>query len=65
VVVTQAAKLHSHLSVAWSEATAKESTRLVPIISDQRACGQRLTEYGWRMGIEVSFRDDQSGGFDL
>lgn len=34
-------------------------------MSDRRACNQRLREYGWRMGIEESFRDDKSGGFDL
>lgn len=65
VGVTRAAKLHGHLSVTWSEATAKAPARLVPIISDQRACRHRLTEYGWRMDIEESFRDDQSGGFDM
>ena len=65
VAVTRAAKLQARLSVTWSAATPKEPARLVPIISDQRACRQRLTEYGWRMDIEESFRDDQAGGFDM
>lgn len=65
VAVTAAAKLQANLSVTWSVATAKEPARLVPIISDQQACRQRLTEYGWRMDIEESFRDDQSSGFDM
>lgn len=35
------------------------------VISNQLACRARLGEYGRRMSIEQSFRDDQSGGFDL
>jgi hypothetical protein len=54
VALTKEAKLHTHLSVTWSVATAKEPARLVPVISDQRASRQRLTEYGWRMDIEES-----------
>ncbi len=65
VALTKTAKLQTNLSVTWSVATAKEPARLVPIISDQVAARQRLTEYGWRMDIEESFRDDQSGGFDM
>ncbi len=65
VALTAAAKLQTNLSVTWSPATAKDPARLVPVISDQRAMRQRLTEYGWRMDIEESFRDDQSSGFDM
>ncbi len=65
VALTAAAKLQTNLSGTWSLPTAKEPARLVPVISDQRASRQRLTEYGWRMDIEESFRDDQSGGFDM
>jgi hypothetical protein len=65
VALTAEAKLQTHLSVTWSVGNAKEPPRLVPIISDQVASRQRLTEYGWRMDIEESFRDDQSGGFDM
>ncbi|HLF26226.1 MAG TPA: transposase, partial [Anaerolineae bacterium] len=32
---------------------------------DQTAGRARLREYGRRMSIEQSFRDDKSGGFDL
>ncbi len=65
VALTGEAKLQTNLAVTWSVATPKEPARLVPVISDQPACRQRLTEYGWRMDIEESFRDDQSGGFDM
>jgi hypothetical protein len=65
VALTAEAKLQTHLSVTWSVGNAKEPPRLVPIISDQVASRHRLTEYGWRMDIEESFRDDQSGGFDM
>ncbi len=46
VALTKTAKLQTNLSVTWSVATAKEPARLVPIISDQVAARQRLTEYG-------------------
>ncbi len=62
---TGAAKWCANLSVTWSEGDGAEPPRLVPVMSDQVACRQRLTEYGWRMDIDESFRDDQSGGFDL
>ncbi len=38
---------------------------MVAIITDQIACRAHLREYGFRMSIEQSFRDDKSGGFDL
>jgi hypothetical protein len=38
---------------------------MVPIITDQMACRARLREYAGRTGIEQSFRDDKSSGFDL
>ena len=38
---------------------------MVAIITDQIACRARLREYGSRMSIEQSFRDDKSGGFDM
>ncbi len=65
VWVTGEALWCANLSVTWSEGDAHEPPRLVPVMSDQIACRQRLTEYGWRMDIDESFRDDQSGGFDL
>jgi Transposase DDE domain len=64
VALTAQAKLQTNLSVTWSVGNAQEPPRLVPIISDQVASRRRLTEYGWRMDIEESFRDDQTGGFD-
>ena len=65
VWLTSEAKWCANLSVTWSEGDAQEPPRLVPVMSDQVACRQRLTEYGWRMDIDESFRDDQSGGFDM
>lgn len=65
VAFTAKAKGLGHLSVTWSAGDATHKPELVAIRSDQRGCGQRLTEYRWRMDIEESFRDDQSGGFDL
>jgi len=65
VTFTAKAKALGHLSVTWSAGDAKHPPELVAIMSDQCGCRQRLTEYAWRMDIEESFRDDQSGGFDL
>ncbi len=65
VWLTATAKWCAHLSVTWSEGDTTEAPRWVAVMSDQIACRQRLTEYGWRMDIEESFRDDQSGGFDM
>jgi hypothetical protein len=65
VYFTAEAKLLGHLSVTWSPGEKSKPPELVAVMSDQRACRQRLTEYGWRMCIEESFRDDQSAGFDL
>lgn len=62
---TAEAKLFGHLTVTWSAGDDRTPPELVAVMSDQVACRQRLTEYGWRMCIEQSFRDDQSSGFDL
>lgn len=62
VWLTQAAKLQTNVSVTWTDATPSE---MVAVISDQPAGPPRLREYALRMTIEQSFRDDQSGGFDL
>jgi hypothetical protein len=64
VLLTQQAKLRTSVSVTWT--TDKNGhPEMVAIISNRRACRARLREYGRRMGIEQSFRDDKSGGFDL
>jgi hypothetical protein len=62
VSLTQQAKLATHVSVTW---TADAQPDMVAVISDRPAGPARLREYARRMGIEQSFRDDQSGGFDL
>lgn len=64
VLLTRKAKLRTNLSVTWT--TDKHGNpEMVAIISNRTACRARLREYSHRMGIEQSFRDDKSGGFDL
>ncbi len=65
VRLTQEQKWCAHLSVTWTEGDAKNPPELLAVISDEPACRVRLREYGVRMDIEESFRDDKSGGFDL
>jgi hypothetical protein len=64
VLLTLQAKLQTNVSVTWT--TDKNGNpEMVPVITKQIACRARLREYGRRMAIEQSFRDDKSGGFDL
>lgn len=65
VYLTHEAKLCTNLSVTWTQGDDRHPPELLAVISDRRACGARLREYGLRMDIEESFRDDKSGGFDL
>jgi hypothetical protein len=65
VKVTQDEKLQGNLSVTWTTGKRGEKIEIVAVISDRPAEQQRLDEYACRMRIEESFRDDQSGGFDL
>jgi len=64
VLLTRETKLRTNISVTWTT-DEKGKPDMVPIITDQLACRARLREYGFRMSIEQSFRDDKSGGFDL
>jgi len=64
VLLTLDTKLQTNVSVTWTT-DAKGQPDMVPIITNQIACRARLREYAGRMGIEQSFRDDKSGGFDL
>jgi hypothetical protein len=64
VFLTREAKLRTNVSVTWTT-DKKGEPEMVAIISDQIACRARLREYGSRMSIEQSFRDDKSGGFDM
>ncbi|MFZ1041835.1 MAG: transposase [Anaerolineales bacterium] len=64
VLLTKETKLRTNVSVTWAT-DAKGKPDMVPIITDQIACRARLREYGLRMDIEESFRDDQSAGFDM
>lgn len=65
VRLTQDQKWRAHLSVTWTEGDAKNPPEILAVISNDRACRARLGEYGIRMDIEESFRDDKSGGFDM
>jgi len=64
VLLTRETKLQTNVSITWTT-DEKGKPDMVPIITDQIACRARLREYGLRMSIEQSFRDDKSGGFDL
>jgi len=64
VWLTQEQKLLTNLSVTWT--TDKHGQpEMVAVIPNQRACRARLREYGYRMSIEQSFRNDKSGGFNM
>jgi hypothetical protein len=64
VLLTRETKLQTNVSVTWTT-DEKGKPDMVPIITEQMACRARLRDYGLRMSIEQSFRDDKSGGFDL
>ena len=64
VLLTRENKLQTNVSVTWTTNQKGEPER-VAIITDQIACRARLREYGRRMSIEQSLRDDKSGGFDM
>jgi hypothetical protein len=64
VLLTRETKLQTNVSVTWTM-DEKGQPEMVPIITNQIACRALLREYAGRMGIEQSFRDDKSGGFDL
>lgn len=55
----------ANLAVTWSVGDAKHPPELVAVMSGQHASPKTLRQYARRMGIEQSFRDDKSGGFDL
>jgi hypothetical protein len=65
VVLTLHHHFATHVSITWSRGSADTASELAIVISNQRAHPDRLREYGVRMDIEQSFRDDKSGGFDI
>lgn len=65
VQLTRKNTFSTNLSVTWTEGDAQHAPELLAVMSNQVAGRQRLREYGGRMSIEQSFRDDQSGGFDM
>ena len=64
VLLTQDTKLQTNVSVTWTT-DEKGQPEMVAVITNRIACRARLREYAGRTGIEQSFRDDKSGGFDL
>ena len=64
VLLTQAARIQTNVSVTWTT-DQQGQPEMVAIITNKIACHARLYEYGYRMSIEQSFRDDKSSGFDL
>lgn len=64
-MVTQSNPWKTNLSVTWTKGERGQKPELLAVMSDRPARPKRLREYGWRMSIEESFRDEQSGGFDL
>jgi len=64
VLLTREAKLQTNVSVTWTTDQTGQP-EMVAIITNQIACRARLREYGGRMSIEQSFRDDKSSGFDM
>ena len=65
VRLTEKAQFITNLSITWTEGDNRHDPELLAVISNQTAELQRLQEYSQRTDIEQSFRDDQSGGFDM
>ena len=55
----------AHLTVSWTQGDDQQAPELLALISSKGAAPARLREYGQRMQVEQSFRDDKSAGFDL
>jgi hypothetical protein len=53
------------LTVGWTQGDEQHAPELLALISSKGAAPARIREYGHRMQVEQSFRDDQSAGFDL
>jgi hypothetical protein len=65
VGLTHQAQWWAHLTVGWTEGDEQHAPELLAVISSKGAAPARLREYGQRMQVEQSFRDDKSAGFDL
>ena len=65
VALTRNHGFRCQLMVTWTEATETEDPELCAVITNQRPCMRQLKHYLKRMGIEQSFRDDQSGSCEL
>ena len=65
VTFTATHELDTQLTVTWTTGSDRQPPELLALISDRPAARARLREYARRPGIEESFRDDKSAGFDL
>jgi hypothetical protein len=65
VRVTAEGQWRAHLAITWTKATSKQPAELVAVMANRKANRRRLRVYLKRMGIEQSFRDDKSAGFDM
>lgn len=65
VTLTLSHAFVTNVSITWSRGDDKRAPELVIVVSNQAASPQRLCEYGVRMDIEQSFRDDKSAGFNI
>lgn len=63
--LTRDTQLRTNLSVSWTEGDETHAPELLAVISDRVACRLRLREYGSRMSVEESFKDDKSGSFEM
>lgn len=63
--LTQEKRWWAHLTVGWTQGDEQHAPELLAVISSKGAAPARLREYGQRMQVEQSFRDDKSAGFDL
>jgi hypothetical protein len=65
VRITQEADWQCNIAITWTRETPTRPAELCVLMTNLEPSGWVLRHYLKRMHIEQSFRDDQSGGFDL
>jgi hypothetical protein len=65
VRITQEADWTCNIAITWTRATSNRPAELCVLMTNLEPSGWVLRHYLKRMHIEQSFRDEQSGGFDL
>ena len=65
VRITQEADWQCNIAITWTRETPSHPAELCVLMTNLEPSGWVLRHYLKRMHIEQSFRDDQSGGFDL